>query len=193
MKKLFVVLALTTALALMLAGCGGTSDKLQKKAAEKMAEKIIEQSGDVRDVNIDLENNSVSVTDDEGNSMAVEGGEKIDLKTFSAVGYQIPLPKGVVGGSLSRFANDQGKETGVTGSFTTDGSLSRQELFQALDKALTGQGLKFVDPLDPEVTEPDFSDPQPGMQYHYQDGNGVTFFFNSFDDNQFILSGFVEE
>ena len=192
MKKLLVVLALFLALTLTLAACGGASDKLQEKAAEKVAEKLIEQAGDVQDVNIDLDNNSVSVTDDEGNNMAVEGGDKVDLKTFSAVGYEITLPKGVNGGEVTRFTDDQDKETGVTGSFTTDGALSRQELFQTLDKALTAQGLKFVNPLDPEVTEPDFSDPQPGMQFLYQDGQGVSFFFASYDDNQFILSGFEE-
>ncbi len=192
MKKLLVVLALFLALTLTLAACGGASDKLQEKAAEKVAEKLIEQAGDVQDVNIDLDNNSVSVTDDEGNNMAVEGGDKVDLKTFSAVGYEITLPKGVNGGEVTRFTDDQDKETGVTGSFTTDGALSRQELFQTLDKALTAQGLKFVNPLDPEVTEPDFSDPQPGMQFLYQDGRGVSFFFASYDDNQFILSGFEE-
>ncbi len=189
MKKSVFVMLLLLALALSLAACGSAKKKVQEKSAEKIAEELIKQSTGAQDVDIDLDNNSVSVTDENGSSMDVASGKKVDLKTFSAMGYQIPLPDGVVSGEVSRFTDDNGKETGVTGSFQTDGSQSRKKLFLALDKALTAQGLSFFNPFDEKVTKPDFSDPQAGAQYNYHDGKGVAFFFASYTDNQFIISG----
>ena len=191
MKKIAIVFVMLV-LALSLAACGSAKKKLEEKSAEKIAENLIEQSTGAENVDIDLENQSVSVTDENGEGMAVEAGAKVDLKTFSAMGYEIPLPDGVVSGEVSRFTNDDGKETGVTGSFQTDGSMSRKEIFKTLDKALTDQGLTFFDPFDETIKEPDFSDPQPGMQYNYQDGKGIAFFFASYTDNQFIISGMEE-
>jgi len=192
MKKFVFVLLLLLALTLTLAACGSVKKNVQEKSAEKIAEELIKQSTDAQNVNIDLNNNSVSVTDENGKSMAVEGGKNADLKTFSAMGYQIPLPDGVVDGVVSRFTDDNGKETGVTGSFETDGSKSRKEIFQALDRALTAQGLTFFNPFDEKVTKLDFSDPQAGEQYNYHDGKGIAFFFASYADNQFIISGMEE-
>ena len=191
MKKWTMTLVML-ALAISLASCGSAKEKIEKQSAETIAEKLIEQSTGAENVDIDLENQSVSVTDENGEGMAVEAGDKVDLKTFSAMGYQIPLPDGVVSGEVSRFTDDEGKETGVTGTFQMDGSQSRQELFQALDKALTSQGLTFTDPFDETVKEPDFSDPQTGQYFYYTDGKGVNFFFTSFADDSFVISGSEE-
>jgi hypothetical protein len=191
MKKVAIVFVLLV-MALSIAACGSAKEKVENQSAEKIAEKLIEQSTGVKDVDIDLENNSVSVTDENGEGMAMEAGDKVDLKTFAAMGYEISLPEGVVSGEVSRFTDDNGKETGVTGTFQTDDSISRQELFQALDKALTSQGLTFTDPFDETVKEPDFSDPQPGQYFYYTDGEGVNFFITSFSENMFTISGTKE-
>ena len=191
MKKFFTMLMLL-ALILTLAACGSAKKKLEEKSAEQIAEQILEQSTGAEDVQIDLENNSVSIKDENGEGMSVEGGDKVDLQTFSAMGYDIPLPAGVISGEVSRFTDDEGKETGATGKFQTDGSKSRQELFQALDKALTSQGLSFTDLFDETVKEPDFSDPQIGQYFYYTDGKGVNFFFTSFADDDFVISAAEE-
>jgi len=183
---------LLLALTLALAACGSAKKKVPEKTAEKIAEELIKQSTGAQDVDIDLNNQSISVTDENGSSMAVNSGQSVDLKTFSAMGYQIQLPTGVIGGEVNRFTDDNGKETGVTGTFETDGSKNRKEIFLALDQALTDQGFTFFNPFDEKVTKPDFSDPQAGAQYNYHDGKGIAFFFASYADNQFIISGMEE-
>jgi hypothetical protein len=188
-KGTFVAILL---LALALAACGSAKEKVQEKSAEKIAEELIEKSTGAQDVKIDLENNSVSVTDENGEGMAIEKGDKVDLKTFSAVGYKIPLPDGVIDGEVSRFTDEEGKETGVTGSFEVKASTDTKAFFQALDKSLTAQGLKFTDPFDPDQTEPDFSDIQPGQYFYYKDDKGINFFITSFGENHFTISGTKE-
>jgi predicted small lipoprotein YifL len=191
MKKVAIVFVLLV-MALSIAACGSAKEKVENQSAEKIAEKLIEQSTDVKDVDIDLENNSVTIKDENGEGMAIENGDKVDLKTFSAVGYQIPLPDGVVSGEVSRFTDENGEETGVTGTFMTDGSKSLKEIFQELDKALTDQGLTYTDPFDETVKEPDFSDPQAGQYFYYTNGEGVNFFFTSFAEIDFVISGTKE-
>jgi len=190
MKKVNFVVAIL--LVLMLTACGSTKEKLQEKSAEKIAEEILEQSTGAQDVDIDLDNNSIAIKDENGEGMAIENGDKVDLKTFSAVGYQISLPDGVVSGEVSRFTDENGEETGVTGTYMIDGSKSLKEIFQELDKALTDQGLTFTDPFDETAKEPDFSDPQAGQYFYYTNGEGVNFFITSFSENMFTISGTKE-
>jgi ABC-type glycerol-3-phosphate transport system substrate-binding protein len=192
MKKMAFIAMLLLALALTLAACGSAKEKIENQSAEGIAEKLIEQSTGVEDVDIDLENNSVAIKDENGEGMAILNGDKVDLKTFSAVGYQIPLPDGVVSGEVSRFTDENGEETGVTGTYMIDGSKSLKEIFQELDKALTDQGLTFTDPFDETAKEPDFSDPQAGQYFYYTNGDGVNFFITSFSENMFTISGTKE-
>jgi hypothetical protein len=191
MKKITIVFVMLV-LALSFAACGSAKEKLEEKSAEKIAENLIEQSTGAENVDIDLENQSVSVTDENGEGMAIESGDKVDLKTFSAMGYKIPLPDGVISGEVSRFTDEEGKETGVTGSFEVDASTDTKAFFQALDKSLTAQGLKFTDPFDPDLTEPDFSNIQPGQYFYYKDDKGISFFIASFGENRFTISGTEE-
>ncbi len=197
MKKTVFVALLLLMLALSLAACGAAKEKAQEKSAEKIAAELIKQSTGAKDVDVDLENNSASITYEDGTSITVEVGEKVDLKTFSAMGYQIPLPDGVISGSITRWRSSDvnDKVTKVTGRFQTDGSLSRKDIFLALDKALTAQGFKFYDPFNTDAKglindqEPDFSHPQPENPYLYRNKDGIGFAFTSSGENQFVISG----
>ena len=197
MKKTVFVTLLLLALALSLTACWAAKEKAQKKSAEKIAAELIKQSTGAQDVDIDLEHNSASITYEDGSSITVEIGEKVDLKTFSAMGYQIPLPDGVISGVITRWrlSDVDDNVTKVTGSFQTDGSLSRMEIFLALDKALTAQGFKFYDPLNTDTKglnddqAPDFSHPRPENPYLYRNNDGVGFAFTSSGENQFVISG----
>ena len=197
MKKIVFVTLLLLAVALSLAACGTDKEKAQEKSAEKIAEELIKQSTGAKDVDVDLENSSASITYKDGVSVTVEVGEKVDLKTFSAMGYQIPLPDGVISGSITRWRSSDVNDnvTEVTGRFQTDGSLSRKEIFLALDKALTAQGFKFYDPFNTDTKgliddqAPDFSHPQPEKPYMYRNNDGMGFTFTSSGENQFVISG----
>jgi len=156
------------------------------------AEQIEKASGGDVDVDIDLENQSVTVKDENGGEMAVQGGKNVDLKTFSSMGYDIALPPGVIDGEVTMFKDDDGEVSGVTGRFQTDGSLDRKQILQALDQSLTKAGLTFTDPFDESVTKVDLSNPQQGQQFHYKDDKGIQFFIVSTGDNEFVISGFKE-
>ena len=193
MKKAFIILALFMALTFTLSACGQAKQDVKEDTAENLAENLIEKAsgGDV-DVDIDLENQSVTVKDENGGEMAVQGGKNVDLKTFSAMGYDIALPPDVIDGEVTMFKDDDGEVSGVTGRFQTDGSLDRKQILQALDQSLTKAGLTFTDPFDESVAKADLSDPQQGEQFHYKDDKGIQFFIVSTGDNEFVISGFKE-
>ena len=93
MKKIAVV---GVALALALTACQSAAENI----AENLTEQIVEASGEVGDVDIDIDSGEISIETDEG-SITIGGGELPE-------DFDVPLPDGFE----------------VTSVFTSDGSSS---------------------------------------------------------------------
>ncbi|NKQ36349.1 MAG: hypothetical protein HF973_12120 [Chloroflexi bacterium] len=169
-QKWMFVLAI---LALALSACGlNPVEKLEEKAAEQVAEKIIEQATGADDVEINVGDDSASysVTDDEGNEISVDVNEVASLDAFTGMGFTIPLPKGLVNGTMQEIEEND-RVMMVQGTFDMEG-LSVEEFYPAIHESLTAAGFTYRDPLGGDSTAPDPTDPNfiSMVTYTHEDG-----------------------
>ncbi|HID53233.1 MAG TPA: hypothetical protein EYP41_14520 [Anaerolineae bacterium] len=164
-------------LALALSACGlNPVEKLEEKAAEQVAEKIIEQASGAEDVQINVGDDSVSyaVTDDEGNEISVDVNEVANLDAFTGMGFTIPLPNGMVNGTMQEIEEND-RVVMVQGVFEMEG-LSVEEFYPAIHQSLTAAGFTYRDPLGGDSTAPDPTNPDfiPMVTYTHEDGYQFT-------------------
>lgn len=166
-------------LALALAACGlNPVEKLEEKAAEQIAEKVIEQAGGVEDAQINIgddeelsytitdedgttievsanDNSSTFVqTDSEGNEIRAVGNEVENPDALSGLGFDIPLPAGLINGIIQEV-QENGETVAVQGIFDMNEDLTAEKLYAALHQSLTNAGFIYTDPVTGEADEPD--------------------------------------
>lgn len=91
MKKLIVIFLILALACFGAAGCGA-KDKLEEKAAEKLAEEMLEQSG----ADVDIDGEKVTIKGDDGEEVTIGGTE---------------WPKSELGKSIPEF--NKGKFSGM--------------------------------------------------------------------------------
>ena len=160
-------------LALTLSACGlNPVEKLEEKAAEQVAEKIIEQATGAEDVQINIGDDSASysVTDDEGNEISVDINEVANLDAFTGMGFTIPLPDGLVNSRVQEIEEND-RVIMVQGTFEMEG-LSVEEFYPAIHESLTAVGFTYNDVMGGDSTAPDPTDPNfiSMVTYTHEDG-----------------------
>lgn len=145
-----IVIVITTSLFMVLAlsGCTG---KIAEKAIEKAIEKSIEKEGG--DIDLDLSENEVNITDEEGNVMNL-GGSDIP-EDWPQV---LPVKDGITPLFSASQTTDGKKNFSLTGTYSGSG----EELYDYYKNTLSGWNQEY-DSVTDSGTE--------GKNYSYQVNN----------------------
>jgi len=185
MKK-FLILPLIL-FALTLAACSNPIEQLQEAASQELAEAVVEQATGADNVEFSADDGefSFSVDGEDGAQVDVSVEEGSDIEAITGMGFNIPLPDGLVNGAVQRIDND-GEEMMINASFEAP-DLTTAELYQAMHEALTSQGFIYFDPTNSGKTEPDAEQLQMIVAYQHADG----YQFTIMGDNTGVLFGLV--
>lgn len=176
-------------LALTLAACSNPVEQLQEAVSQEISEAIVEQVTGAENVEFDAEDGEISfsVEGEDGAQVDVSVEENSDIDAITGMGFTIPLPDGLVNGTVQRIDND-GEEMMINATFEAP-ELTTAELYQALHEALTSQGFTYFDPTNSGKTQPDAGELQIIVAYQHADG----FQFTMMGDNSGILLGLARQ
>jgi hypothetical protein len=168
-KKIMLISASIAVCIMLVFSLGGCAQRV----ATKMIEKALEQSG-AGDVDIDLDEGEVNITDEEGNEMSI-GGADLPEDWPSVV----PVSKDIdVQSSFSQTVDGK-KGWTVIGLFKGSG----ESLYEYYKKEFSG----WDDPVDLVTDQGD-----DGKTYHYQASSDkyfvVVWVFESDDEKSITLS-----
>ncbi len=185
-KSIFLIIVLT----LVLSACGlNPVEKLEEKAAEQIAEKIVEQATGAEDVQFDVDGDSASysVTDEDGNTITVDANQEANLDTFTGMGFNIPLPDGLVNGTVQEV-EENGEVMMVSGVFEME-NVDIETFYSEIHASLIAAGFTYFDMMGGEGTAPDPTDPNfvPLSSYTHEDG----YQFSIMGDESGIILGLV--
>ena len=162
--------------ALLLLSACGVREQLEEQAAEAIAEAIVEQATGAEDVEFDVNGESISysVEGEDGESIEVNLNAESDVDAIIGMGFDIPLPTGLVEGQIQRIGTD-GAETMVVGQFVVQ-DLTAVQFYEAIHASLAAQGFVYDDPNGEGATQPDTDNPLSllGATYHHPDGYAFT-------------------
>ncbi|MCA9958463.1 MAG: hypothetical protein KC443_05490, partial [Anaerolineales bacterium] len=128
---------------------------------------------------------SFSVSDGEGGQVDVSVEENGDIDAITGMGFNIPVPDGLVNGAVQRIDND-GEEMMINATFEAN-DLTTAEMYQRLHEAVTSQGFVYFDPTNSGRTQPDAESLQLIVTYQHPDG----YQFTIMGDNTGVLLGLV--
>lgn len=172
-KKLVVVLVL---LLLMVTACGANPvEKLKEAAAEQVAETLVEQASGLDNVQIDTDGGSVSysVVDEDGNTTTGSIAEQGEIDAIEGMGFTIPLPDGLVDGTLQQI-DKNGELAMITGVFSVV-DLTAEQFVESMHTALTNEGFVYTDTSASGREKPDLNDPLAMIAFAYQHPDGYMF------------------
>lgn len=173
-QKLVVVLVL---LLLMVTACGANPvEKLEEAAAEQIAETIIEQSTGIEDIEINTDDGSVSysVEDEDGNNTSISTStEAEDVKAINGMGFNIPLPDGLVDGYVQQI-DENGEAVMITGTFTAV-DLTAAQFAESIHTSLTSQGFAYTDTSGSGKDRPDPTNELDMLMFGYDHPDGYVF------------------
>ncbi len=176
------------AVALMaLAACSNPMEQIQEAASQEIAEVIVEQATGADNVEFDESDGtlSFSVDDGDGGQVDVAVDESGDVDAITGMGFDIPVPDGLVNGVVQRVDNN-GEEMMINTTFEVEG-LTTEELYQAMHEPLAAQGFVYFDPTNSGRTQPDTSNGFGIVAYQHPDG----YQFTMMGDESGVLFGLV--
>lgn len=184
MKLKFILLL--TLVSLALVACNPV-DRIKEAASEELAETIAEQVSGAENIEFDAEDGSMSfsVDDGEGGQMDFSVDEAGDVAAITGMGFDIPLPDGLVNGAVQRV-NNNGEEAMINASFDIEG-MTKEALYQAMHETLTAQGFTYLDISNSGLTEPDATAMQLIVSYQHPDG----YQFTMLGDESSIILGLL--
>jgi len=172
-KKAVVWIVMITFL--FLSACG-VRERLEEEAAQAIAETVIEQATGAEDVNLETGEDgslSYSVEGVDGETVSVDFNAEADVTAMEGMGYNIPLPEGVMNGVVQRVGTD-GEETVVSGQFEVQGITAR-EFYDSIVPTLIAQGFVYDDPNEQGATQPNPDNPTALLGATFTHPDGTTF------------------